>query len=210
MSEPYQDFIQSISAAIPDLQKHPLEHVLQHETLKPGYIIELGVFQGCSITKIANRFPNRKIFGFDSFEGLPESWERPDMSFEKGAFNTNKRLPYVPDNVTLIPGWFDETLPAFASAMTDTIALLHVDCDIYSSTRCAFDNFANFIVPGTIIVFDELFNYPTYEKHELLAFFEFLQKTKHTFEWIGKNGKMFMHPERDNGYWDQPAAVRIT
>lgn len=210
MGDSYQAFIQSIPVSIPNLHKHPLDYVLQQEVIPSGYIIELGVFQGGSIIKIANKFPDRPVYGFDSFEGLPESWERPDGHYVKGAFNTNKKLPQVPNNVTLIPGWFDQTLPGFAASMTDNIALLHIDCDLYSSTKCTFQNLGKYIVPGTVIVFDELFNYPTYEKHELLAFYEFLKESNHTFEWIGKNGNMILHPVSDNGYWDQPAALRIT
>jgi hypothetical protein len=54
------------------------------------------------------------------------------------------------------------------------IALLHIDCDLYSSTKTIFELLSDRIVPGTVIVFDELVNYPAFKKHEVLAFYEFL------------------------------------
>jgi hypothetical protein len=72
-----------------------------------GLICEFGVFEGESINYIAKKLPNRSIFGFDSFEGLPEDWR---TNFEHGAFSTGGRLPQVQQNVTLLKGWFDATL----------------------------------------------------------------------------------------------------
>jgi hypothetical protein len=54
---------------------------------------------------------------------------------------------------------------------------LHIDCDIYASTKEIFDNLVDNIVPGTVIVFDELYNYPGAEEHEFKAFQEFLDGT---------------------------------
>lgn len=208
----FNEFLNALPDIVPDLHMHPLDYVFQHIDIVQGGVVELGVYQGSSITKIANYLPERIIYGFDSFEGLPESWDRPDMCFGKGSFDLNKNMPAVPSNVRLISGWFDDTLPAFAQQQcTDfKIALLHVDCDIYSSTKSALYHLHPFIGDGTVIVFDELFNYPTFENHELLAFFEFLQNNpQYECEWIGKNGKVDLTPTHDNGYWDQPAAVRI-
>ena len=48
------------------------------------------------------------IYGFDSFEGLPDAWI---PGFPKGYFDMKGSLPPVAPNVQLIKGWFDETLP---------------------------------------------------------------------------------------------------
>jgi len=48
------------------------------------------------------------------------------------------------------------------------------DCDIYDGARDVLFLLGNRLVSGSIIVFDELFNYPGYEKHEIKALFEFL------------------------------------
>ena len=79
----------------------------------------------------------------------------------------------MPDNVTLIKGWFNETLPAFLATNQGDVAFLHVDCDLYSSTKCIFDLLAGRIKSGTVIVFDEFWNYPAWQQHEIKAFEEF-------------------------------------
>ena len=99
---------------------------------------------------------------------VTEDWR---SGFAKGAFAGD--LPVVPNNVKLIKGWFDETLPSFVSSNLDPVSLLHVDCDLYSSTKTIFELLAKRIVPGTVIVFDEYWNYPGWKVHEHKAFAEF-------------------------------------
>ena len=65
------------------------------------------------------------------------------------------------------------------------ISLLHVDCDLYSSTKTIFDRLNDWIVPGTIIVFDEYFNYSGWELHEFKAFQEFREANRLSYEYIG-------------------------
>ncbi len=147
-----------------------------------GLVLEFGVFSGTSINRIASRVGDRLVFGFDSFEGLPETW-RP--GFEQGAFR-RVGLPEVAKNVELVVGWFEDTLPGFIAAHpNETLSLLHVDCDLYSSTKTVFAMLAGRIVPGTIILFDEYFNYPEWRSHEHKAFAEFVAEHRIAYEYIG-------------------------
>lgn len=141
-----------------------------------GLWIELGVATGKTINFVAHLAPDQTIYGFDSFEGLPESWIREDREFSKGAY-AQKELPTVASNVKLIQGLFKDSLPSFASSHPQPIAFLHVDCDLYSSTKEAFDILKNQLTTNTVIVFDEFYNYPGYEQHEIKAFEEFLSQT---------------------------------
>jgi hypothetical protein len=147
-----------------------------------GLWLEFGVHKGSTI-KIISKYTN-KVYGFDSFEGIPESWS----GLEKGHFTLNGNLPTVNSKIKLIKGWFDDTLPLFAQEHTENIAFLHIDSDLYSSANTVLTLLQNQIVPGTIIVFDELVNYKGFEDGEMKAFFEFIQKTKKKFEWIGLRG----------------------
>ena len=79
--------------------------------------MEFGVNQGGTINFIAKRMPSRRIHGFDSFEGLPESWTGNQM--EAGSFNNKGRMPKVPANVALHKGWFADTLPGWVAANRD-------------------------------------------------------------------------------------------
>ena len=145
-----------------------------------GLFLELGVCTGKTINFVAALNPCRKIYGFDSFEGLPEDWVRGDRVIPAGTFGFKNSaiLPPVLHNVELVKGWFSETLPAFAKGLDSSqpIAFLHIDADLYSSTKTAFDILGDWIQPGTILVFDELYNYLGYENHEWKAFEEFLEK----------------------------------
>ncbi|WP_363349692.1 class I SAM-dependent methyltransferase [Methylocystis echinoides] len=144
-----------------------------------GLVLEFGVFSGRTINRLAAQTP-QKIYGFDSFEGLPEDW-RPDVG--KGSFRAG--LPAVAANVELVVGWFDRTLPDFLARNEGPASLIHIDCDLYSSTKTVFDCCADRIVPGTILVFDEFFNYVGWRRHEFRAFTEFAEKAKIDFDYIG-------------------------
>lgn len=149
-----------------------------------GLFIELGVCTGKTINFIAALNPHKKIYGFDSFEGLPEDWVKADKVIPAGTFGFKNPaiLPPVLHNVELIRGWFSDTLPIFTKGRdpSQPIAFLHVDSDIYSSAATAFEILGNRIQAGTILVFDEFYNYPGYENHEFKAFQEFLRK--HNFK----------------------------
>jgi len=145
-----------------------------------GLVCEFGVYSGSTINFIASRTRN-PVYGFDSFEGLPEDWQ-PGVG--KGTFRMNS-LPRVRKNVTLIKGWFNETFPPFAREHQGSCSFLHIDCDLYSSTKTVFEVFGERIVKGTVIVFDEFFNYPGWKKGEFLAFQEFIRTNNVQFEYLG-------------------------
>lgn len=156
---------------------------MKHVDLTKGRLVcEFGVFTGTTINHIASLVPEN-IYGFDSFEGLPERWRD---GYKKGAFTLNA-LPKVRSNVTLIKGWFDQTLPPFIQQHKEPIGLLHVDCDLYSSTRIIFEQLAPQICPGCVIVFDEYFNYPGWEEGEYKAFQEFIKTSGLGYDYIGFN-----------------------
>jgi predicted O-methyltransferase YrrM len=158
-----------------------LSYAVEQATL-PGLYLEFGVEKGASINWMAQR-TDRIINGFDSFEGLPEDWAG---TFERrGKFSRRGQVPKVAPNVRLHTGWFDKTLPEFLRGTSENVALLHVDCDIYSSTKTIFDLLGDRLRPGTVIVFDEYFNYPNWQKHEFRAFQEFVGRTGLAYDYAG-------------------------
>lgn len=146
--------------------------------------LEFGVFSGRSINLIAEIVgPEVTVWGFDSFEGLPEAWR---SEFQQGHF-ARADLPEVRDNVRLVKGWFNETLPGFRRDVVGQglTNFIHMDCDLYSSTRTVFEELEPHITPDAIVVFDEFFNYPGWEQHEIKALEEFVARTGRRFEFIG-------------------------
>lgn len=146
-----------------------------------GLYLEFGVFGGSSISFIASQKKGVYIHGFDSFHGLPEQW----MSAPRGMYSTRGVPPPVPENVKLHVGLFDQTLPKILVDYPDQpVAFLHADADIYSSTKTIFAFLGNRITAGTIIVFDEYFNYPGWQAHEYKAFAEFVETQCVSFKYL--------------------------
>ncbi len=178
-----------------------LRYASDYVTLEGAYL-EMGVCTGRTINFIAALNPEKVIYGFDSFEGLPSDWVRPDASIPEKtfAFKNPQMLPAVLHNVRLIKGMFEETLPKFKEqSLGETpIAFVHIDCDIYEATKTVFEVLGDNLVPGSVIVFDEYYNYPNYEQHEYKAFQEFLHKS-------GKKAK----PLAFNQYFEQASFIIV-
>ena len=111
----------------------------------------------------------------------------------------------------MVKGWFNETIPIFLrNNPNPRIAFIHVDCDIYSSTKTVFEMLHPFFENSIVIVFDELINYPNYENHEIKAFYEFLRShPEWTVEWIGCKVPFEYRCLRDNGADKQSVACRL-
>jgi hypothetical protein len=157
----------------------------QADTSGERLICEFGVFTGGTINFIS-RLTTKTVYGFDSFEGLPEDWS--ETGIKKGHFAV-KKLPAVRINVTLIKGWFNETLPGFLAQNKGMIGFLHIDCDLYSSTRIVLELLQPRLGPGAVVVFDEYFNFPDWEQGEYKAFTEFLARTGLSPKFLGYHCK---------------------
>jgi len=105
--------------------------------------------------------PGRKVVGFDVFTGLPETWR---TGFPAGAF-AQKLLPDVP-GADLVVGLFDQSLPGFLAEHDEPVAFLHLDADLHSSTRTVLDLVGPRLVAGSVVLFDEYFNYPGWQAGE--------------------------------------------
>lgn len=147
-----------------------------------GLVLEFGVYRGASLRAIARRV-TQDVHGFDSFEGLPEDW----TYFQKrGRFSLRGEVPQFDDpNIHVHQGWFDQTLPRFLAAHPAPARFVHIDCDIYASTRTVLELLAPRIVSGTVIVFDEYLNYPAWREHEFKAFQEFVAAHRVSYRYLG-------------------------
>jgi hypothetical protein len=161
-----------------------------------GAVLEFGVATGRTLNHFARIFKDQTVYGFDGFAGLPEDWT---SRMPKGFFARDS-LPKVRSNCELVVGWFENTLPKFKqSVLGDTpIALLHVDCDLYSSAATVLGTLRDNIVPGTVIVFDEYMNYPGWQLDEFRAWQEFCKSYGVGYEYIGRVSR------------HQKVAVRVT
>jgi O-methyltransferase len=123
-------------------------------------------------------------WGFDSFEGMPhasaqdgddavkwlvgvDSQNRPVVpkdgklagtSINKADYqNVSAYLAksgYPRDKITLVQGWFQDTLPTHVKRVGE-ISLLRLDGDFYESTKTSLESLAGSVAPKGVIIFDD-------------------------------------------------------
>jgi hypothetical protein len=140
-----------------------------HAGAGPLDYLEFGVSWGETLRLWTTLNPNAdsRFFGFDTFEGLPEDWGR----VPKGTFTTSKQLPSFPDpRVHLIVGLFQHTLyPFLADYRRRDRLVVHIDCDLYSSTLFCLAAIDRCLRPGDVLIFDEFYSLD----HEFDAFLDY-------------------------------------
>lgn len=136
-----------------------------------GDIVECGVGHGSSLLMLAflvkEEMKGRKVWGFDSFEGFPEPSEhdqspRDPKAGELGGASVYAVLDllirsgldreFVESQVTLIKGYFDESLPKYRGS---SISLLRLDVDLHDSYAVALRELYPKVARGGIVMFDE-------------------------------------------------------
>lgn len=110
-----------------------------------------------------NKNPDSKFYGFDTFEGLPETYG----PFSKGAMSVELKDVNIHDErASLYKGLFQNTLiPFLENYKNKNRKLIHMDADLFSATLFTLSQLWRFLNPGDIIMFDE-FAVP---KHEFRA-----------------------------------------
>ena len=140
----------------------------------PGNFVECGVAAGGSSALLAaivarhSRRP-RKLFSFDTFEGMPVSteldthqgqsaeasgWGAGTCSAPEASLREVCGKLGVAAFVEPVKGLFSESLPVWRERV-GPIAFLHMDGDWYSSTTDIFENLFDQVVPGGHIQIDD-------------------------------------------------------
>ncbi len=156
----------NITAAIPSFEGREQLYEFLYRNRVAGNAInyfEMGVWFGAAI-KSWNKLdsnPDSKYFGFDTFKGLPETWEGLTANADPGTFNVGGSIENVKiddSRVQLIEGLFQDTVPDFLDATqldSNRINILHIDSDLYSSALYCLTKFDQVMKTGDIIIFDE-------------------------------------------------------
>jgi O-methyltransferase len=136
-----------------------------------GAYLEFGVYNGTSLLCMyreleALALNHVRLFGFDSFQGLPPEaaledegrWE-PGRCYSPLEFTTAVLASEGVDwsRVSLVPGWFSDTLkPETRQALgIEKASVIMIDCDLYSSSKRALDFCAPLIAEEALVLFDE-------------------------------------------------------
>ena len=154
------------------------EHIGNICSKHPLTYLEFGVWKGETFKKWLNlnTYPESRFWGFDSFEGLPEDWEKGQP---KGTFSTHGSAPIILDQRgNFIKGWFQDTLYEFLRDFdANRQIVVHIDCDLYSSTLFVLAALDRHIPPGTIFIFDDFSSM----RHEFAAWLDY--KRSFNREW---------------------------
>lgn len=157
------------------------------DSTKPGYLLEFGVGGGRSLSWLSKIKDGRRLFGFDSFEGLPEDWcMNSELTEPAGAF---KYDPPTHKRAELCIGWFEYTIPAWKEEHPGRISFLHIDSDLYSSCKTILTMLNDRICPQTIIVIDDMYGTETYrnwEQGEYKAFNEWIETQNRKIYELGR------------------------
>jgi O-methyltransferase len=157
-----------------------------------GDYLEFGVCHGTSMTCMHRalkdlNLKNVRMFGFDSFEGLPDNAKlEGNKRFPPGAFSSSieKTKAFLSDNgidwknTVLVKGFYSETLTEDLKKKHNITkaSIIMVDVDIYSSSKEALNWCKSLITDTAIVFFDDWFTYGYADKNlgEKKALDEFL------------------------------------
>jgi O-methyltransferase len=152
----------------------------------PGDIAEVGSFEGVSAKLLASTDRRRTLHIFDTFEGLPAPSERDSKGFYRGQYQASEAevRTYLKDfDVRIYKGFF----PATAGPITDkTFAFVHLDVDLYESTKACLEFFYPRMAAGGIILTHD---YAAREEGVYRAFKDFfVEKPEPVIELGGNQG----------------------
>jgi O-methyltransferase len=132
----------------------------------PGDLVECGVYRGGSagiLGLAAMRSPDRHLWLFDAFAGMPEPSERDDagaheiasgfVGSEADTRRVLERVGVPPERYTLVVGWLEHTLPKLEKP--EAIAMLHIDTDFHDPVKLALEQFYPHVSPGGYVVLND-------------------------------------------------------
>jgi hypothetical protein len=132
--------------------------------LEHGHIIEFGAYRAGSammMAHLAKRYlPGVQVYALDTYAGMPVTDKEIDGHNLGDFADTNYEEILVAkaaaglDNLHLVRGLFSDTTPGVL-AECKTIALAHIDCDIYHPACQAWQSVKPVMVPGGYVVFDD-------------------------------------------------------
>lgn len=119
-----------------------------------GAVCELGVFEGGTLLSMAKAVPEKQVYGFDTFEGMPKEPWRPIDFHKPGEFQSSfdQVVRVMPSNVMLVKGLFPDSAVGFEHMK---FCFAHVDMDLEKSTEDAIDWLRPRMVRTGIVVFDD-------------------------------------------------------
>lgn len=164
------------------LYRYIYQEILGHPELD---YLEFGVYRGESLLQWLklNGHHGSRFYGFDTFTGLPEPWQKFSDVVKEKAFDAGGVVPSVADTrVSFYKGLFQETLPGFLrSYSAERPLVIHIDCDLYSASLYVLTQIDQIAKPGTVLIFDE---FPSL-LHEFRALEDYCSAYMRSYEIVG-------------------------
>ncbi len=129
----------------------------------PGDLVDCGVYNGGSTALLSAGATTRRVWAFDSFEGLPAPGPfdgELSAGWEGGCAGSEEKVREVmakfasSESLEIRKGWFEQTFPA-AFCEIEQIAVLHCDGDWHDSVQLTLESFYPKVVPGGFVVIDD-------------------------------------------------------
>jgi O-methyltransferase len=161
-----------------------------------GAFVECGTWRGGALGYWARSFSRNggtpstsPIWGFDSFEGMPQMTERDgdftarwlysrplselpphllrgmlasthlNIAREDDVWLILSTSHFPRDRIHVVKGWFQDSLPNNVEAI-GPIAVLRLDGDFYESTRVCLDQLYDRVIPGGVVIIDDYGVFP--------------------------------------------------
>lgn len=174
-----QYFYKAIFLERGKIREYSIRKALLNDQEEQHFYLEFGVYKGHSINLFSRYLKKAPLYGFDSFRGLREDWLGHELAF--GAFNLEGKVPDLNKNVIPIKGWVQDTLPNYLEEHQPKINFVHMDMDTYESSKFVLEQIKPFLVPGAIILFDELYNFSGWKVGEYKALTEAFDEAEYKF-----------------------------
>ena len=176
----------------PVLDRHIADLLTDRQPEAFGDYLEFGVYNGMSMSVAyaaieAAGLAQTRLIGFNSFEGMPHGDKQDEagvftggqLYFDEAATRANlQRYGVDLDRVTLVKGWYDDTLndATIARLKLKRTSLVMIDCVIYPSTAAVLRFIEPLIGDRAVLVFDDWARRDTHMKNQgqKRAFDEFL------------------------------------
>ena len=129
-------------------------------------------------------------YAFDSFEGLPRTDMTEDGYFRTGSFCTGldqfkqivmEKTGKALNDDHLIKGFYEQTLTKdLKLRLPGHVGFVHIDVDLYSSTVSVLEFIKDYLVTGSVLLFDDWYCFPPgKDQGEKKALGEFCLKHPH-------------------------------
>jgi len=149
-----------------------------------GDFVECGIAAGAQLMAMAlankEKSGSKKMWGFDSFEGIPMAGEFDDVQVGIGEITHDKFAPLserlissgitvhslesvihnftnyglYSSSVNFVKGWFQNSLPEMADKI-DKISILRLDGDLYESTMVCLEYLYPKVSKGGAVIIDD-------------------------------------------------------